>query len=122
MTPLAPITRTVLLLDAIGCALGALLMLYSPVWDLLDLPDSTRMPIALALAAFAGLLMFTSQHPSDTSLTACAVGNVFWVVGGAFALAVIDQPVSYVIVLLVMIADAIMGWLQLQPVIQRNLV
>lgn len=119
---LGPLTHTVLLLDAIGCAIGSLLVLFSPVWDLLDLPDDARMPIALALAAFAGLLYATAREPSDALLTACAVGNVFWVVGGAFALAIVDRPISYVIILAVMVADALMGWLQLQPVIQRNLV
>lgn len=117
------LTKVTLLLDALGCAAGALVVLFiDPVWELTGLADSTRMPIALALALFSGLLYLTYGSPSDTLLTACSVGNVLWIMASAFALAVVDKPINYVIILLVMLADAVAGWLQLQPVVKRNLV
>lgn len=85
----------VLRIDAAGCFAGAAVLLFSTtVWSWTDLPAGWRLPVAVALLLFAVL------------------GNIGWIVAGSYALFITGTVVGGVIIAIVMIADALMAWLQ----------
>ncbi|MCO5219914.1 MAG: hypothetical protein M9953_02945 [Thermomicrobiales bacterium] len=108
--------RTACLLDAIGCAVGGVVLFISPtVWSWLALPESWRIPVALMLLLFAGLAAAAYQIGIRQMILAVVAGNVAWILAGAYALAVTESVVGGAIIGTVMVADAAMAWLQLSP-------
>lgn len=103
------------MLDAIGCAIGGILLISPTVWSWLALPDSWRIPTALLLLLFAGLAATAYLVGTRHLILAVVAGNVAWILAGTYALAVADSLLGGTIIAVVIVADAAMAWLQLSP-------
>lgn len=106
-------TTAALLIDAAGCFLGACIFLIAPsAWEWLDLPENWRLPVVVALFAFSVYLVTAARYGTRALIALAVLGNIAWVVGGAIALFVTGTVLGGLIIAAVMVADAVMAWLQ----------
>ena len=113
-------TRLALLLDGIGCVLGGLLVLIPAVWEVTSLPASWRSAVGIALIMFGVAVLIAWKLPSRATLLTAVLGNVAWIVAGAFALTRTESDFGTALVLAVMVADGIMAALHAQPILQGS--
>lgn len=106
-------TNAALLIDAAGCFAGACLFLISSTaWSWLDLPGGWRLPVVVALFASSVYLVIAARYRHRTLIALAVILNIAWITAGAFALFITGTLLGGVIIALVMLADAIMAWLQ----------
>jgi len=106
-------TNAALLIDAAGCFAGACLFLISTTaWGWLDLPESWRLPVAVALFAFSVFLVIAARYRHRALVAMAVLGNIGWITGGGIALFVTGTLLGGLIIALVMVTDAAMAWLQ----------
>lgn len=112
---------TALRIDAAGCFAGAaILFISTTVWSWTGLPSGARLPVAVCLFLFL-LLLVAAERTRNRQLIALAVlGNLGWIAAGAWALFLTDSAVGGVLIAVVMIADALMAWLQSRAVTDRS--
>lgn len=112
-----PITaNAALLIDAVGCFVGACIFLLSTTaWGWTDLPAGWRLPVVVSLIAFSGLLVIAARYQTRWLIALAVLGNVAWITGGAIALFVTGTWLGGAIIAVVMLADAMMAWLQAKP-------
>ena len=102
-----------LLVDAAGCFIGSCIFLLSETaWGWTDLPGGWRQPVVAALFVFNVLLVIAARYASRPLITAAVIGNIAWIIGGAIALFVTGTVLGGAIIGVVMLADAVMAWLQ----------
>ena len=112
-------SNAALLIDAAGCFAGACLFLLSTTaWGWLDLPESWRLPVVVALFAFSVLLVSAARYRHRILIALAVLGNIGWITGGAIALFVTGTLTGGVIIVLVMVADVAMAWLQARGLAQ----
>lgn len=107
-----------LLIDGVACFAGAaVLALSETVWNWTGLPSGGRLPVAVALFLFS-LLLVAAERTRNRQLIALAVlGNLGWIAAGSWALFLTDSAIGGVLIAVVMIADALMAWLQSRALI-----
>lgn len=105
--------RTALWLDAVGCALGGVVLLASnTVWRWTDLPESWQVPVGLLLLLFAIILIAAALTQASALYKAAVAGNMLWIVGGVVALFYAGTILGWSIILIVIVADGAMAYLQ----------
>lgn len=114
----SPTTRLALLLDGVACVLGGLAVLIPAVWDITSLPEGWRVAVGIALIMFGFAVLIGWKLPSRFTLLAAILGNVAWIIAGAFALLHTESNMGTSLVLAVMVADGIMAALQAKPLLQ----
>ena len=106
-------STTSLLIDAIACFVGAILLFGAPeIWKWTDLPTNWREPVVWALLLFSILLIMAFSSESRLLLVLSVLGNIAWIIAGAIALTHTGTLLGVVIIALVMIGDAAMAWFQ----------
>ncbi|HWV22588.1 MAG TPA: hypothetical protein VNZ58_00205 [Thermomicrobiales bacterium] len=107
--------RQILLVDAIGCGVAALMIsLLPPTWRATDLPARWRRPFAGTLGAFAALLgIASSRHCVESAhLRIAAIGNLGWVAGCLGSLRVVRSGRGRGFLIATALMDGIMAVLQ----------
>lgn len=112
-----------LLIDAAGCFVGAAALLLAPsLWEFADLPAGWRLPVIVALFLFSLILVAIARYPGRVSVSIAVLGNLAWILAGAFALVATGSIPGAAIIALVMVADAVMAWYQAQDLKTKNVV
>lgn len=88
------------------------MLLFNEIWKWTDLPPNWRQPVIVALFLFAILLVIAARYQTRVLLTAAVLGNIAWVIAGMFALFETGTILGILIISVVILADAIMAWLQ----------
>lgn len=113
--------RTALWLDAVGCGIGGVLLILSEtIWSWTDLPESWRIPVAITLLVFAMTLVSAAIFQTRSLYTLAVAGNALWIIGGVIALFSSGTPLGWVIILVVIVADGAMAYLQSRPLLQAT--
>lgn len=108
-----------LLVDAVGCFAGACLFLISTTaWGWTDLPDAWRLHVVVALFAFSVVLVVAARYKHRALVALAVLGNIGWVTAGAIAIFATGTLVGGVIIAVVMVADALLAWLQARGLVQ----
>ena len=114
-------SSTAVLIDAVACFAGAVLLFAIPqIWDWTDLSGDWREPVAWALLLFSILLILAFRTGSRLLLALAVIGNIAWIVAGAIALTHTGTLLGGVIIALVMIGDAAMAWFQSRGIQRAN--
>ena len=114
-------SSTALLIDAIACFLGTLLLNAVPkIWQWTDLPTNWREPVIWALLLFSIRLITAFRMEYRLLLALAVIGNIAWIVAGAIALTHTGTLLGGVIIALVMIGDAEMAWFQSRGIQRAN--
>ena len=106
-------SSTALLIDAIACFLGTLLLNAVPkIWQWTDLPTNWREPVIWALLLFSILLATAFRMEYRFLVVLSVLGNIAWIIAGAITLTHTGTLLGGVIIAIVMIGDAAMAWIQ----------
>lgn len=109
-------TNAALLTDAAGCFAAACLFLISTTaWSWTDLPESWRLAVVVALFLFSVYLVIAARYQNRWLVALAVLGNLLWIGGGTIALFVTGTLLGGLIIAAVMLADALMAWLQSRP-------
>lgn len=110
-------TNAALLIDAAGCFAGAAMLTLVPsVWDWVNLPDHWRQPVVVALFLFSVLLVIAARYANRPLVVAAVAGNIAWIIAGGIALFETGSVTGGIIIAAVMVADAVMAWLQFRGI------